>query len=345
MRIDRKRDPRLDIRVGVRVAAVLSILAVVVAAVPSRSAPVPARSKWKVEKSAGRVVARLESDVVHYRGAENPVVLTLACALDDRRLQAYFASPMKTMGTFTVRFDGEPAVEHGASGDRFWDPVESSQLRVADAKAADFVRDVRTHRRLLLRHEFIGRFYDASFDLAGLAGVIAPLRQVCDLPEVSPPTPAPADAAASRGPKETRVGNWVVKETASKIDDKPRIVMTASDKVGNLNVVIRCQEGTLEAYLHSGAILDSDRQTQQTTVTVALDGGEPSTYRESASASQAVFFPDTGAFVKSLSNHRSIRITTTPYTPRRTMAVRTTDIDITDFDKAFAPVAAACPGH
>jgi hypothetical protein len=320
------------------------ILAVLVAA-PARSAPAPARPKWKVEKSGGRVVARLESNVVNYGAADNPVVLALACSLDDRRLQAYFATPMKTMGTFTVRFDGEPAAEHGAPGDRFHDPVEGSQLRVADAKAADFVRDVRTHRRLLLRHEFIGRFYDATFDLAGLAGVIAPLRQACDLPEVSPPTPAPAAAAAAAGgPKESHVGNWVVRETVSRIDDKPRIIMTASDKVGNVSVVIRCQEGALEAYLYSGAILDSDRQTQRTTVTVALDGGEPSTYREPASSSQAVFFPDTSAFVKSLSNHRSIRITTTPYTPRRTMAIRTTDIDIADFDKAFAPVAAACPG-
>lgn len=324
-----------------RLALSIAIFLSSVAAGPTFAAPMAGKSKWTVERPAGKVVLKLRSAPVEYGAITEPLILVLTCTVEGQRLQAHVASVVKTMGTFVVRFDGEPAVEHGSPGDRF-PTLDGYDLRVADQSSAAFIQDVRTHGRMLLRHDFLGRFYDATFDLTGLAAVIGPFQQACGLPDV---TPAPASRAASslpRVPRETRVGNWDVTESVSKLDDKPQMVMIAADKLGKLRLVVRCQEQTLEAYLViEGTVFDADRATRLVSFKVAVDGDEPSEYKGSTTEHHKVaFFPDAHALVKSLTNRLSVAVT---YTPYRQTATKTATIDITDFDKAVAPLLAACP--
>lgn len=322
--------------------SIASIFLSSVAAGPTFAAPVAGKFKWTVERPAGKVVLKLRSARVEYGAIAEPLMLVLTCTVEGQRLQAHVASVVKTMGTFVVRFDGEPAVEHGSPDDRF-PTLDGYDLRVADQSAAAFIQDVRTHGRMLLRHDFLGRFYDATFDLTGLAAVIGPFQQACGLPDVTLAPPASrAAASVPRIPRETRVGNWDVTESVSKLDDKPQIVMIASDKLGKLRLVVRCQEQTLEAYfVIEGTVFDADRATMLVTFKVAVDGAEPSEYRGSTTEHhKAAFFPDAHALVKSLTNRRSVAVT---YTPYRQTATKTATIDITDFDKAVAPLLAACP--
>ena len=316
-----------------------AVTAPLVAAPPAGTA----RARWTVEKPAGQVILRLRSDPpTSVSFDRDSVALVLACDVSTRQLHARFTSRNKTYGTFAVRFDGEPAVTYGKPTDRFHDPDEAHQLVVPDAESAAFVEKVRQSRRVLLRLDHLGRFYDITFDPSGLSAVIAPLQQACGLPDAAAPARAVA-AAAPRAPRQSTSGRWDIRETFSTLDDQPVVVLMAYDRPPSMTLVLRCQEKALEAFfaLNTG-VFDSDARTRLARFSVALDGGEAVSYDgpTTADLSTAVFLPEAGPFVKALPGRRSLALT---YTPYRKTATKSTTFDLTGIDGALKPLLAACP--
>jgi len=89
-------------------------------------------------------------------------------------------------------------------------------------------------------------------------------------------------------------------------------------------------------------VFETDARTKLARFTVALDGGEPSSYDgpSTADLSTAVFLPEAAPFVKSLPSRRSLSFT---YTPYRKTATKSATFDLTGVDGALKPLLAACP--
>lgn len=306
------------------------------------AAPPAAGSRWTVERPAGQVILRLRSDPPPAPTfSRDAVQLVLACDASARAMHARFTSRNKTYGTFAVRFDADPVATYGKPTDRFHDPDEAHQLIVPEADTAAFVEKVRTSRKALLRLDHLGRFYDVTFDLAGLASVIGPLQEACGLSAV---TAAKAPAAApAKAPRSSTSGRWDVRESVSTLDDQPVVIATTTDRPPTTTLVLRCQEKTLEAFFASNAgVLEADARTKLVHFTIALDGGEAVAYDGPTTSdfNKAAFLPEAAPFVKALAGRRSLAFT---YTPYRKTETKTATFDLSGLDGALKPLLAACP--
>jgi hypothetical protein len=251
---------------------------------------------------------------------------------------------VKSGGSFTVRFDTEPAATLGRPGEPEWSNERQRYvLRVPAEEVPRFVSDTRTSERLMVRHRFSSIPHDVHYDLAGLEVAFEPLAEACAVPPPEPRTATAAPRPPRPSPKpDRRIGDWMVHESVSSVDDKLIVVLKAADRRQEMDMYVRCQESSVEAFFAPRrTVFEPDANQQSVTFTVSVDGGDGvQMVGPTATHFKAVFVPDGRPFVESLVGRRSLTVTYTLWEKPQTS---TSTFSLSGFDEAAKAVLAACP--
>ena len=327
------------------VGFVASLFPSLVFAQAGRQAPPP----WQLERTSELVRLARASRPVQYLGASryySPLVFE--CVLASKVLTARLESTVKTSGSFTTRFDQEPAQTHAGQAKPEWQPGERQAfvLRVPEEAMPRFLNDARTSKEMIFRHQFSGIPHDVHFDLTGFEKQLAPLAQACG---IGPATPRQA-ASDSKGPRpvarpDREIGPWWIRESVSTVDDKLIVVASGTDKLGKVDVYIRCREGAIQAYFVQRTGVFMADKDDQVTIEVAVDGAAPVRHKgPTTPLNKAAFVVDGRAFVGSLTSRQTMVLSYTPWhKPAEPDVVKTATFSLDRLEAAVKPVLEACP--
>jgi hypothetical protein len=305
---------------------------------------------WQLEKTPELIRLSRTSDLVDYRGAGryySPLVFE--CVLASKTMTARLESAVKTSGSFTVRFDQEPARTYPGRPNPEWQTGarQAYLLRIPQDAMAQFLNDARTSKRLMFRHEFGGIPSDVHYDLVGLEKEIAPLLEACGIGAATPRAEAASTAKAPRpSPKPDRqIGPWLVRESVSTVDDKLIVVVSGVDKLQKVEMYVRCRESQVEAFFVQRTSVFMADKDEEVTVDVAVDGGEPVRHKgPTTPLYKAAFVNDGRAFVASLAGKKAMTLTYTPWHKAGLPdVVKTASFSLAGLDPALEPVLQACP--
>jgi hypothetical protein len=307
----------------------------------------PTRPGWTTEQTAAQVVLKLRSSSPVVYGYVDPVrpELVLSCDRASKAVEAYVDVGVKPNSwDFAVRLDADPAIDF-ASRMRAGSGAEVlHQLAVPAGQARAFAAALAAHRTMVLRFTR-DRLRETTYDLAGLDTVIGPFAAACgleaDVAAARTEAPGSAPAAAPRSaPAEAVVGSWKVLQKSSALDDKPVVVLVTEARGDWSRLVLRCQEGTVDAYVVSGSVIDTGNKPT-VALPVAVDGEPLREVTASPSADLgALFLPDAARFVRSLRGHSTLKVQFQRY---RAKGPVTPVFALEGLDRALARFTAACP--
>jgi hypothetical protein len=104
--------------------------------------------------------------------------------------------------------------------------------------------------------------------------------------------------------------------------------------------VLRCQEGTVDAYVISGSVIDSGNK-DSLTVPIAFDDEQPRDVSADLSADRAAFFlPDAKRLIQSFRGHQRFKVRFQRY---RAKGPVDPIFDLGGLDQALARFTKACP--
>jgi hypothetical protein len=307
----------------------------------------PSRTAWTVEETPAQVTLRLRSTTPVAYGYLDPIRpdLFLTCNRSTKAIEAYVDVGVKpSVWDFAIRLDQDPSVEYAGKMRDGSGAEVLHQLAIPQGQVRAFVADLVRHRALLLRFTR-DRTREATWDLRGFDGAAGPLERGCGLESelaAARATPAsPASVSAPRaGPRETKIGNWDVREKTSSLDDKPVVVLAASARGDWSQLVLRCQEATVEAYVVSGSVIDSAKK-DSVTVPIAVDDERPREVSAGLSADLSAFFlPDATRLIQSLRGHKKFKVHFQRYRAKNPVDPV---FDLSGLDRALEVFTKACP--
>ena len=210
-------------------------------------------------------------------------------------------SSVKTSGSFTTRFDQEPALTHSGQLRPEWQAGarQAYVLRLPKEAMPQFLNDARTSKTLMFRHEFGGIPVDVHYDLAGFDKEFAPLAEACGIGSATPrqATAAPKGSRPVAQP-DRQVGSWLVRESVSTVDDKLIVVVHGLDTLKKVDMYIRCRESAVEAFfVQTTGVFMADK-AENVTIDVSLDGDSAVRHKgPTTPLNKAAFVNDGRAFV------------------------------------------------
>lgn len=329
-------------------------LAVVVLLLPSssfaqagRQAPPP----WQLERTPEVVRLARASQPVPYAGAgRHYSPLVFECVTASKALTARLETAVKTSGSFTIRFDQDPARTWDGKAQPEWQSGarQAYVLRVPAEAMPQFLNDARTAKELMFRHQFGGTPFDVHFGLAGFEKEFAPLAEACGIGPATPRQAAAVPAGPRPVPKPDRqIGPWLVRESVSTVDDKLIAVVFGQDRLKKVDLYVRCREGAIEAFfVQANNVFLADRD-QEVTIDLAVDGGQAVRHKgPTTPLNKAAFVSDARAFVSWLAGGKTITLTYTPWhKPGEPDTPKTATFSLASFDAAVKPVLEACPAR
>jgi len=255
--------------------------------------------KWIVEPSSVEVIISISSDtqIIDHGEERSAARMIMNCRRSNKKTNIRFVSSISRESTLIVRFGGGS-------------PHRYSTLIVPLEDHAAFLAEALANQQMRIRFES-QKFEEAVFDLRGLKEAIRPFVEACDLAaslEAAAAAPAPAaEPSKPAEPKETTVGSWHLRETASSIDDKPNYLLSATSSTGTHALLLRCLEGTADAYVVGEMFF---RESGAPPFQVSFDAGETQSFESSRSRDgKALFFNDARSFIRAAKGHRAVTLT------------------------------------
>lgn len=169
------------------------------------------------------------------------------------------------------------------------------------------------------------------------------------------PRPATATPAATRTPAPTRTptpppvgGKWDVTTDSSAFDDSPRVVLSLDAErqiEGFLKsyrpvLILRCQEGEIEAYIVTGMAADVEAGNfDGATVRIRMDDGAAETLNTMRSTDdEALFFENATQLISRLESAERLLFQFTPFNASPTE----TSFDLRGLSEVLPQLRAAC---
>lgn len=146
---------------------------------------------------------------------------------------------------------------------------------------------------------------------------------------------------------KTQTGGWNVKRSVSAMDDSETVTLTLRARspirawpatVATPSLIVRCKEGAVEAYIHTGAQA-SVEANDEATFTMRFDKLDPfETVLGESTDGVAFFFRDPKGFIREAGAHGTLLVRFTPFNS----APQETSFAVLGLRAAAQPLARAC---